>query len=105
MGQIHTKCHCRNKNVNKDINQTTAVETDRRTIQGGGTPDTPRNIYKNRIARNPELAKWICDTCEKQYAPRSQQNAIHHACKTLQKKKNQVTTNSTGKNRKHSGET
>ena len=51
--QIHTKYHCRSKNVNKNLNQTTQRKIDRRTIQGRGTHDTPENIYKDRITCNP----------------------------------------------------
>jgi len=57
------------------------------TIQGRGTPDTPENIYKDRITYNHELTKWICNICGKQYAPQSQQNAIQHACNHYQQNK------------------
>ena len=87
--QIHTKYHCRNKNVNKNLNQTTQ-KTDSRAIQGRGTPDTPENIYKDRIAYSPELTKWICNTCGKQYAPQSRQNAIQHSRKRYRQNKRET---------------
>jgi len=85
--QAHIKYRCRNKNAINQLTQTTSTKTDRRTIQGGGAPNIKERIYKNRISYNPEMSKWICSACGKQYAPQSQQNAIHHECKHFEQTK------------------
>ena len=51
----NTQYHCHRKNINKALNQIMNKKTDRRTIQGRGTPQTNENIYQKRITYNIEI--------------------------------------------------
>jgi len=84
----HQKYHWRKKIKNTLLSQMARNKTDRRTIQGRGTPKGNETLYQNRTQYNMAENKWICNTCNRKYEPRNQQNAIQHACKHFQKKRN-----------------
>ena len=60
--QKHQKYHCRKKNQNTLLNKLTISKTDRRTIQGIGTPQENETRYQNRIEYNTKANKWVCKT-------------------------------------------
>jgi len=47
------------------LNKLATSKTDRRTIQGSGTPQENETRYQNRIEYNTEENKLVCKTCNK----------------------------------------
>jgi len=79
------RCRKKQKRITKPNNKKN--KTNRRTIQGRGTPPSDETLYRNRIRYDVEENKWICNTCNKKYEPKNQQNAIQHSRKHFQKPK------------------